>query len=160
MTPSAPSVHGCSGGSWIKLQRLCRCTSAICASHPPSPGTKGFDPAARSTRQEHLGHPAREQRAGRGAASAASATIRCRIVSSQSRSAAGTQVQTGGTFQPACPLDGRDRLAATQIIVLKTALAHGRDGRGRYGPAIVEIDQRDRLRRATRPKDVGLAAGQ
>ena len=63
-----------------------------CTEPPTFSGTKGFDPAAQYFDKQHLGH-SRSTASWPGRWSAASVTIRRRIVSSHSRSARGPQVQ-------------------------------------------------------------------
>jgi hypothetical protein len=87
--------------------------------------------------------------------SAASATIRCRIVSA---SLDPPRCRTGDSNSSTLLGDGRDRLKQPQIIVENgfspTAVTDEADMRR---PSI-KIEQRDRLRPRTRPEDMGLAA--
>ncbi len=76
-----------------------------CTEPPTFAGTKGFDPTAQHFDKEHLGH-SREYSELAGTLESASATIRCRIVSSQSRSAAGFKCRTAVPIPARCPVMG------------------------------------------------------
>jgi hypothetical protein len=83
---------------------------------PPSPGPRDLI-QLRSTSTKSTSVIRESTASWPGRWSAASATIRCRIVSSQSRSAAGLKCRTGGSNSSTLLGDGRDRLKRPQIIV-------------------------------------------
>ena len=116
MTPQRAKCPRMLGVFVDQLQCLADVPIRDCTEPPTFAGTKGFDPTAQHLDKEHL--VIRERTASwPGRWSAASATIRCRIVSSQSRSAAGLKCRTGGSNSSTLFADGRDRLKRPQIIV-------------------------------------------
>src|ERR1700735_3195881 len=87
-----------------QLKRLAAVPIRNCAEPPTFARTKGFNPTAQCLDKEHLGHP-REHSELAGTL-AASGTIRCRIVSSQSRSAAASSAGPAVAIPSRCSVMG------------------------------------------------------
>jgi hypothetical protein len=116
MMPQRAKGPGMLGVFVDQLKRLAGVPIRNCTEPPTFAGTKGLNPTAQYLdkntsviRESTVSWPGRW--------TAASVTIRCRIVSSQSRSAAGLKCRTGGSNSSTLLGDGRDRLKRPQIIV-------------------------------------------